>query len=124
LWGNTKKEENKRTNILPYDRKGLILALPDIRRPEIVPERKPRNLFSLFRAGIINILKLFFFSIQHSKLCLNGLFVQALNKINKKAEPFGSAFLLFFVNTRPSDEGCSVMPPWQDRRTFYETITY
>jgi hypothetical protein len=33
-----------------------------------VPERKPRNLFSPFRAGIINILKLFFFSIQHLKL--------------------------------------------------------
>jgi PAT family beta-lactamase induction signal transducer AmpG len=33
------------------------------------------------RAGIINTLKLFLFSIKHSKLCLIGLFVQTLPKL-------------------------------------------
>ena len=46
-------------------------------------ERKPRNLFSPFRAGIINIIEVVLFlnstfTIKHSKLCLNGLFVQTL----------------------------------------------
>jgi len=31
-----------------------------------------------FRVESVNLLKLFLFLIQHSKLCLNGVFVQTL----------------------------------------------